>query len=399
MAVTGVRQVFPDRLRGIALLGIVVVNVPLLGLSFDGFTPASIDDTVNRATAFLVIALAQGKFYLLFSFLFGYSAAFILRDGSAPNRRRFRRRLVGLAAIGLVHAVFFYIGDILISYAVAGFGLLAVSGRSDRALRRWAVVGFAAGVILPFLFLGPLTAIDPNSLTGHTDSTLSALDEAMANGSFLEAALARLRALPIVLASLFALQDAMAFGAFCLGLLAARSQALADPEARRTQWRRMAVIGLAVGLPVQFAAASMALVPLDDASSSWNVTALGTALGFTTAPILAAGYLGLLGWGLARRPQLASFAAVPGRASLSVYVGESVLLSLLFCGYGLGYFGQWTALPVVLSGITAWVVLAALARVWLGRFDQGPLESLLGRWTGQAQVRTYGEPPRPPSGT
>jgi uncharacterized protein len=386
MSVPGARQVFPDRLRGIALLGIVVVNVPLLGLSYDGFTAASLEGTANKATAFLVIALAQGKFYLLFSFLFGYSAAFILRDGSAPNRRRFRRRLIGLAVIGFVHAVFFYIGDILISYAVLGFGLLAVSGRSDRALRRWAIVGVAVGAILPFLFLGPLTAIDPNSLTGHTDPTLAALDDALANGTFLEAALARLRALPIVLASLVALQDVMAFGAFCLGLLAARSQALADPHLRLPQWRRIALIGLLVGLPIQGAAAVMALVPQEDASASASVAAVGTALGFATAPILAAGYLGLLGWGLASRPHLVAFAAVPGRVSLSVYIGQSVLLSFLFCGYGLGYFGQWTALPVVLSGIAAWVVLAVLARIWLSRFDQGPLESLLGRWTGKASA-------------
>ena len=84
-----------------------------------------------------------------------------------------------------------------------------------------------------------------------------------------------------------------------------------------------------------------------------------------------------------------AFAAIPGRASLSVYIGESVLLSLLFCGYGLGFFGEWGAFPVVLSGIAAWVVLALLARAWLRRFRQGPLEALLARWTGQ---RSAGPP-------
>lgn len=382
MSISGSRQVFPDRLRGIALLGIVVVNVPLLGLSIDGFTEASVVGVANSATAFLVIALAQGKFYLLFSFLFGYSAAFILRDGSTRHRRRFVRRLIGLALIGLVHAVFFYIGDILISYAVVGFGLLAVSRVSDRALRRWALAGLAAGVILPFLFLGPLTAIDPNSLTGANDPTLAALDDAMANGTFLEAALARLQALPVVLASLFVLQDAMAFGAFCLGLLLARSRALADPAARLQTWRRMALLGVGVGLPIQLVAAWLALLPLHDASAPDRVAALGTALGFATAPILAVGYLGLLGWGLAARPGLAAFAAVPGRMSLSVYIGESVLLSLLFCGYGLGFFGQWGAFAVILAGIASWILLALLAHSWLSRRAQGPLEWLLARWTG-----------------
>ena len=87
------RQALPDRLRGAALLGIVVVNAAFLGISADGFTTESIQGSANRVTAFLVIVLAQGKFYLLFSFLFGYSASFILRDNSQPNRRRYLRRL------------------------------------------------------------------------------------------------------------------------------------------------------------------------------------------------------------------------------------------------------------------------------------------------------------------
>ena len=87
------REALPDRLRGIALLGIVVVNASFLGISADGFTQESVDGLANRLTALLVVTFAQGKFYLLFSFLFGYSASFILRDNSKPDRRRYLRRL------------------------------------------------------------------------------------------------------------------------------------------------------------------------------------------------------------------------------------------------------------------------------------------------------------------
>ena len=93
------RQAFPDRLRGLALLGIIVVNAPFLAISSTGYTEASIAAWWDMAAAFAVIALAQGKFYLLFSFLFGYSALFIVRTGAAPGRRRYRRRLVGRAVL------------------------------------------------------------------------------------------------------------------------------------------------------------------------------------------------------------------------------------------------------------------------------------------------------------
>ena len=93
------RQALPDRLRGAALLGIVVVNAAFLGISADGFTTESIQGSVNRVTAFLVIVLAQGKFYLLFSFLFGYSASFILRDNSQPKTAYLRRLLVCFSSV------------------------------------------------------------------------------------------------------------------------------------------------------------------------------------------------------------------------------------------------------------------------------------------------------------
>ena len=386
MAKAPSRQVFPDRLRGVALLGIIAVNAPPLGISVDGFTTASLQGPLNWATAFAVVAFAQGKFYLLFSFLFGYSAAFILRDGSISDRRRFQRRLVGLALIGFIHAVFFYIGDILMTYAVLGFGLLVLSRRSDRALRLWVGIALAIGLLLPFVILGPLAELDPNALTAPTDPTLGALDAALADGSCLDAAAARLRAVPISRAALFVQQGALAFSAFCLGLLCARHRILADPRRHKELWRRLAVVGLLVGLPLQIAAGVLALSSSGQATDPSMLAAAGTALVFATAPVLAAGYLGLLGWVLASRPNFASFAAIPGRTSLTFYIGESVLLSVLFCGYGFGAFGKWGAFLVVLSGILAWLVLALMARAWLRYFDRGPLEALLARWTGKRVV-------------
>lgn len=380
------RQAFPDRLRGIALLGIVVVNAPLLGISVDGFTPQSLSTVWDKIAVFFVIALAQSKFYLLFSFLFGYSAAFILRDNSHADRRRFVRRLIGLLVIGLVHATFFYIGDILVAYAVLGFALLAVSRYSDRALKLWAIAAFAVGLTLPLAMLGPMVELDPNTLIVPQNPNLAALDAAFADGTFLETAAARWQAASSMVGA-FVQQGALAFGCFCLGLLAARHRLLADPEEHRDLWRRMAIIGIGVGLPIQILGAAMAMTGLGNTGQATTVSVLGSVIVFSTAPILAAGMMGLLGWGLAVRPGLASFAAAPGRASLSVYIGESVILSLAFCSYGLGYFGKWGVFAVTMAAMSTWLVLALLAHVWLHYFSRGPLEALLAAWTGD-RVRT-----------
>ncbi|MFM8515886.1 MAG: DUF418 domain-containing protein, partial [Actinomycetota bacterium] len=107
----------------------------------------------------------------------------------------------------------------------------------------------------------------------------------------------------------------------------------------------------------------------------------GLILGFATAPLLATGYVGLLGWILCRRPAFLQAMTPAGRASLTVYIGESVLLSLLFCGYGLGFYGEWGAFPVMLAAVGSWVVLVLFARLWLNRFPRGPLEEVVARLT------------------
>jgi uncharacterized protein len=75
--------------------------------------------------------------------------------------------------------------------------------------------------------------------------------------------------------------------------------------------------------------------------------------------------------------------APAGRMSLTVYIGESVSLSLLFAACGLGYFGQWGALPVVLASIASWAILSIFAWLWMKKFKQGPLEFVLAWMTGK----------------
>ena len=371
------REALPDRLRGVALLGIVVVNAAYLGISAEGFTADSVDGVGNRLTALLVATFAQGKFYLLFSFLFGYSASFILRDQSAPNRRRYLRRMGALFLFGLAHAVFFFVGDILITYAILGLLLLVVSRASDRALRTWTIASIAVSVFFT-LSLSALLAAFPEEGSG-----LEGLESALATGSFAEAALARLEALPTVLLSVFLLQGPMAFAAFVLGLLASRRRLLADPASHLDLWRKLSRWGWGIGLPLQAIAAGLQIGSIAAGNSYSLAGAAGLALGFITAPVLAAGYLGSIALLLARRPTALAFLAPAGRMSLTVYIGESALLSIVFSAYGLGFFGQWGALAVVTTAIASWIMLSVVAWAWMRRFNKGPLEYVIALITGK----------------
>lgn len=377
------RQAFPDQLRGLALLGIIVVNAPFLGISSNGYTAGSIASPIDCAAAFSITFLAQGKFYLIFSFLFGYSANFIVGSNEARGRRRFRRRLIGLAVIGLAHAMFLFVGDILLSYALLGSALLLLVRMPDRTVLRTSMV---TGVIAT-AWLGALILLVSGASPGDLglDPAAANLDAALATGSFVDAAVARAQALPTVLLLVGTLQWGMAFSAFCLGLVAGRSGVLRHLALRVTAWRRLALWGLVIGLPVQAFAAWLALrAGVSDGSASGEF--IGVALGFLTAPVLAAGYVGGLALLSVRHPRALGAVQDSGRASLTLYVSESLVLSVLFCGYGFGLFGTLGAAAVAGIAVLVWAGLEVGIRLWLNRFRQGPLEGLLSRWTNSAAV-------------
>lgn len=374
------RQHFPDRLRAVALLGIVLVNSPFLGISANGYTAASIEGPLNIAAAFAVMVLLQSKFYLLFSFLFGYSSQFILKENGSRDRRRFRRRLAALGLLGLAHATFFFVGDILMTYAALGVGLLLLNARSARVVRSWALVATVTSIIL---VVGSVLLVMSDPSLGEGDASITALDGALEEGTFIEAALARLAALPSVLVFTLLLQGTMAFGAFCLGLLAGRGALLADPQAGVSRWRTWALVGIGIAAPLQVLAATIQITGIR--SGDAGLATIGTLLGFGSAPILTLGYLGLAGLLLARYAGFLGPLEQSGRASLSIYLGESVALSIIFCGYGFGLFGTFGSLGVMLVGVAVWVGLALAAAGWLRRFSQGPLEALVGRWASSSQ--------------
>ena len=325
---------------------------------------------------FAVITLAEGKFYLLFSFLFGYSASFILRDQSRANRRRFLRRLIGLLLFGTIHAVFFFSGDILITYSLLGFFLFFISRYSDRAVKKWAITSVAISVFIT----SSISAI--GVATVEETSGFESLQQAMATGTFLDAASARFVTLPIFIILLFLLQGPMAFFAYLLGLHAFRRNMLASPEKYPLLWRKLTIWGWSLGLPLQLIAAALQVTALSDGATSSPMAMFGLAIGLISAPILTAGYISTVVLLLQKKPNFLSFMAPAGQMSLTVYLCESIVLSFVFAAYGLGYFGQWGAFPVVVAGIVTWGILTLASRFWLKRFSQGPFEKVLAKLTG-----------------
>ncbi len=370
------RQHFPDEVRGLALMGILWVNVPYLAISAQGFDRAINGSVLDQAIEFLVAAVFQTKFYLLFSFLFGYSAHLILSRSSIWHV--FARRLVGLAILGVLHAVFFFAGDILLTYALLGTALLFANQWKDATLKKMSATTAVATALWILLLIAIVGGAPSNQ---HNDQSLyRAFNDAAAQSSFLDLAQARLTLLPTYLLIIGSLQWGYALACFFLGFLAGRHALLSEPERHKQVWRFCRRLGY-LGFPLTLAGAWLiAGLGSIGAASLQPRELIGTLLVAAAAPLVTASYLGLLVTLRARFSDLLRPFRSVGRMSLTTYLLQSVLLCLVFCGWGLGLFGQVSNTLAIMIGMGVYICLALAASLWLARFEQGPMEWLMKWW-------------------
>jgi len=368
------RDLLPDVLRGFALLGIVLVNLSYFShSSAEGIRGADVVGFGNSLATAVMITLFQGKFYLLFSFLFGYSSYYVTK-GEKSGGPRFALRSVILIVLGVFHFTLLWHGDILFLYGVFGLILLVFMFRKERTLKVWAWILWAISAVLLvsvtlLTWLAEVTGVD---LEGFTNG----LDRVMLGGTFVEAIEPRLELWVLGASGGVLLQGGLVFAAFLVGVLAAR-KGLLGANSSQLRTRSMMRWGFGVGLPMQFLAA-MLYVSNEASPGTSEAIYLGSlTLGFMTAPLLSMGYLGAIVTLVQRKPSAVEWMKYPGRASLTNYLLQSVFLSMIFGPWGLGLFqtvDYWVAL---LIGVAIYLVLAGLSTLWLRKFSQGPMEKLM----------------------
>lgn len=374
------RDSFPDILRGFALLGIAMVNVQYFATdTLVGFEGDNLADPANGTAAFLVMLLFQSKFYLLFSFLFGYSAHYVIK-GAKENRGRWVGRSIGLILLGVIHLVFFFHGDILFLYGVFALLLLLFYFRSEKTIRRWAISIFSGTAVLFTLaslltFVGEMVLASKGKALPTEGDFVSNLDAALSSGSFLDAAAARFELWLVFAPQAFLLQGPLVFVAFLVGVLVARKDGLAagvDP----VRMRKFAIWGLGLGLPIQALAAWLFVSNATAETYSLGIYLISLTLNFILAPIVSAGYVGAL-WLLSQKLGGIPLLSAAGRHSLTIYLGQSVLFSILFSAWGLGLFGELEVWGVALTAAAVWLALSLLAMLNLRFRSRGPMEALL----------------------
>ena len=371
------RDSFPDILRGFALFGIALVNIPLLAID-PVLHNEGADLTVfsNASAAFVVMAFFQAKFYLLFSFLFGYSAHYVIKDSKA-NRGRWVGRSIGLVILGILHFSLLFFGDILFVYGLFGLLLLAFYFRKEKTLKVWAWVIYAITGLL-FVAFSALTLIGEQllALKGKTIPELGNVDfsEVMTNTSFVESIGLRQELWLTAAPTAFLLQSPLVFVAFLVGVLAARKNSLSS-SANPSTMKKLAIWGFSVGLPLQLLSAYLYVQNAVAETNSYGMYLSAISINFLTAPILSAGFVGTL-WLISQKFKVGILSSA-GKYSLTIYLSQSVVFATLFSGWGFGLFAELGVLPVTLIAAATWLVLAVLAHLVSKSGRKGPMETLL----------------------
>lgn len=372
-AVTGgERHGFVDALRGFALLGILFVNIEYIvqPLELGWFEYRTDGDEVVR---WLITTLGQAKIYPLFALLFGYGISIQLASAARRGTElgpRYRRRMVGVALLGVLHGLLFFPGDILVIYAAVG--VLAFRFRqADRArLVRIAVRVYAVAAVAWFV-VGGLELLEPPAAPTVSAETLAVYED----GSFLDVVAERFWPWLVTQAFLAAVQGPAVFAFFLVGIALGRTDVLSHPDRHRAlarrvlRWSPLALLGAAAG-------ATMTV-----AGGRWD--SLGFAVGFASAPLLSAAYVA--GLAVLLRGRVGDTAGrlleAGGRMSLTVYLMQSVVVSTLSYGYGFGLFGTVDPLDGALLAVAVWAGLCGSAVLWLRFARFGPFEWALRSFT------------------
>ena len=382
-----------DALRGFALFGILLVNMYLFSHPIQTVImpvdPA--ESGANLIADRLIRFFAETKFYSLFSFLFGLG--FSLQMVRAEERgvrfsRLYSRRLLTLFVIGVVHAYFIWVGDILMLYALLGFLLLLYRKAKPKTLIIWAVIFLAlpsffnllsVGAIEMGRMAGPDVAAQIDKSFVDQDSVYRAdLERAYRvypEGSYSEITAQRASDLPFMAVGNLFLAPGV-IGMFLIGHYFGRRQLFRNIDDSLPFFRKLLWWGLILGLTGNLIYVLL-IPPLSRAMPSPPLLIAMAGQGFG-APALSLFYVAsftLLSRRLSSKKRLSPLASV-GRVPLSNYLAQSIICTLLFYGYGLGLFGQVDKATGVLLTIAIYTALVLLSVWWTSRFQFGPAEWL-----------------------
>lgn len=378
-----------DILRGFALLGILVVNMGLFTHSFYSYVLGMRPDAMmDKVAHYAIQFFAEGKFYSMFSFLFGLGMAIFMERAvvkGVPFVRVYSRRLLALMAFGLIHIYLIWIGDILLLYSLLGFLTLFIfRNRKPRTLLIWALVFFCIPVVVNAALWGLIAvtaSTDPSQLQAATATSIemyrgldATADQVYATGTFAEITRQRVSDMNMVYFTWpFMMFNVWAM--FLVGFAAGKSRLHETLSEHKPLLKRLLLWGLVLGVIGNLLYVVAGSVSNRISPDGMNLLSIaGQTVGAPALSLFYMSGLALLAMQDGRRARFAPVAKA-GRMAITNYLAQSVICTLLFYGYGLGFYGLGLGAGLLLAFVI-WAVEVLWSVWWLKRFRFGPVEWL-----------------------
>jgi uncharacterized protein len=379
---TKARITLLDSLRGLGVLGILICNVPDFAASpgiaesVRHWPHGTGADTVS--VWFVTQWLFQRKFVILFSMLFGISVFLVGGERSELEKGAIlRKRLMWMVAIGLLHGFVIWYGDVLLSYALAGFAVMLARSWTPRRLLTvgisiWTLFSLLLAVGMTVMILGP-----DDSAARATEVAAfkaeAALAEVQYSGTFLQSlvqnAKDRLELLPNEIIIFL-----MTFSLMLVGLGCFKTGVFTGQASTRT-YVVLTVVGL---LALAGTGAFLTGVVVNNLSRSWLQAT--EAFQLASAPLTTLAYVSLM---VFATRATGFWSAIPrvlapvGQMAFTNYLTQSLIMTAIFYGgRGPGLHGEIDRPGLALIVIAVWIVQILWSKWWMDRFTMGPLEWL-----------------------
>ncbi|PKP05278.1 MAG: hypothetical protein CVU11_01055 [Bacteroidetes bacterium HGW-Bacteroidetes-6] len=368
-----------DIIRGFALLGIVMVNSLGFNSSFFNFGGYynSIPDTIQQQFYSIFISLSVDKFIFLFSFMFGYGIYMQYHKFISNNQNFggfFGRRMLILSLFGVFHVLLLWAGDILFAYAIAGMVIFSL--RKLSAAIQIFIALFFYFFIAMWLSAGLWVDL-PDAMTSTCTECLDKARVVYSSGNYFDILQLRIQ-------EYFAFRNNNLFyylpkimGVGLMGFVCSRFNLQQVVFKKKLLWTLILIIVAGIATLAYFGYEKIA-----DFDSPYAIAVY--MAGYEFMNLFMAGTYILLILLLTSFVKIANIfkpVALMGRMSLTNYLMQSLLLAIIFYGWGFGLFGQTNVILVVCIAVAIYCVQLIYSSIWFHYFNSGPLEKIWRRLT------------------
>lgn len=373
-----------DVMRGFSLLGIFIVNMIAFHSPIYYYDPYTWwGDSINRPVYWWIDVFVQASFYPIFTMMFGYGLAIQFRRSIEKGTNFFlfaTKRLFILFVIGVIHAFVIWSGDILISYAMVGFLLIWLLKLDGKWLLILGLILFLLPQILISGVLVLAYVVDPISVTYFSGvQEIQSSVDAYGNGSIGDIFAQRYNDWKYA-------NSPTAFVSLIIALLPLMMIGAGVSKLRLLERAKEKKKSLLV---ITFITLPIALVLKTAPYWGEKNLAFSFIQDFVGGPLLSMAYMALIALLMTstKSVKLLRPFAQTGRMSLTNYLLQSVIGTLIFYSYGLGLYDEVNLSTSILLALAIFVVQMILSELWLARFQRGPMESLWRRLSYGKKVK------------